>query len=445
MTTLDAVMNTIKRGRREFSIYDAMSEAHRARVRDTERYWRYYRGKQQEQLKIKPGQPNWNVTENWARLIVNTSVDFLFSGGLSFDIADEEPESAAQQYLDAVWQDDPLSGFNFGEFLQEVGQSGANGRNAFIRIVTGGEVSRLVNIDPDMVEIITDARDMERVIEYIVLWSADGRVFRQRITRGGGGWLIVDEEFFGVNNWKEITNPIEWGFSFPPMFHCKNMPLAHSIWGPSDLEDYNLQDAINRTSSDINKILGYWASPQGWIKGAFRQDSIKADPDVFLPLPTDGDIGFLELSGDLTASRGYKSEEKAAFLQITDTPLLDKENTSVGAMSGFALKILLGSAMRKALRKRMSYGGLFAQVNAALLEIGGYGTAVVKNVWGDMLPENKAETVSMIVSLAAHGVSVEAAAEFVGVTKGEADRLAASSVMLPSVSPIAEALGVANL
>jgi hypothetical protein len=423
-----------------------MSESHRARVRETERYWRYYRGQQPQQLKIKSGQPDWNVTENWARLVVNTSVDFLFSGGLSFDVEGAEPDSPAQVYIDAVWGDAPLSGFNFGEFLQEVGQSGANGRNALIRIVTGDELPRLVNVDPDLVEITTDPRDIEKVTEYKILWEDDGRVFRQRIIRGDGdGWEIIEEEYGGHGSWGVVGDAVEWPYEFPPMFHCKNMPLAHSVWGPADLEDYNLQDAINRTGSDINKILGYWASPQGWIKGAFRQDSIKADPDVFLPLPSDGDIGFLELSGDLTASRGYKSEEREAFLQITDTPLLDKDSTSVGAMSGFALKILLGAALRKANRKRMSYGGLFSQVNTALLAIGGYETAVVKNVWGDMLPENKAETVNMIVALAAQGVSVEAAAEFVGVNREEAEALAAASVMLPSVSPIAEALGVANV
>ena len=79
------------------------------------------------------------------------------------------------------------------------------------------------------------------------------------------------------------------------------------------------------------------------------------------------------------------------YAKITCVPDLDPGVVNVGALSGFALRILYGDLLELTAVKRNTYGALVAEINARVLALGNqaaYGTVDVKNVWKDPLPED---------------------------------------------------------
>lgn len=435
------MMDTVKKllgraGGVTHSLSDAMTQAHRKRVAETALFWEYYKGIQRKPLKVKRGQSDYNVIENWSGNIVDTSVDFLFSGGLEFIVSDDD--ETKQAYIDSVWDS-----LNFGVFTRQLGQSGANGRNAFIRLLVDddGNITPKV-VDPDMVSIEVNPANIDEVLSYSILWTDDVKVYRHHIVKvEGGTWEIRQEVYSGSGSWSAIpgSEPVKWDYPFPDMFHCQNIVLAHSVWGQADLEDLNLQDAINRTKSNTNKIIQYNAAPQGMAKGAFGLDAIDAAPDQFITLPPDGDLSYLEMSSDLSSSKTFADDTKDAYMSITQTPSFDKEDIN-GAMSGFALTVLMGQAIHKAEGKRATYGGLFEKVNHALLVLGGFEPVTVNNMWGDMLPENKAEMATMAKTLVDAGLDKLEALVWAGFDLETAEKMTASAITLPTQSPISALL-----
>lgn len=429
-----------------FKLNEGMSAAHRARTEETAVSWKYYIGDQKDPLKQRPNQPDFNTVSNWYQKIINDSVDFLFGGGISFTADDD----AAQDVITAAWADDPTTGFSFGQFTQELGQSGANGRNAFIRIFINDDGSQTQKIvDPDAVEIIPFPDDIDSVMEYLILWERGDKLMRQRIFVEDNllSWVIQLQEFRGgdMTGWVNADEPELWPFPFPPVSHCKNLPLASQIWGQPDVWSTALQDAYNRTAANMAKVDMYKSSPQGFIKNRHGNDPIVSSPDMWIPLGQDEEPFFLELNSDLPLSQHQKESILDDFLATTGTVKLSADNLGVGAASGFALRILLSPAIAKANRKRATYGSLFAQVNHALLVINNIEPVKVTNVWGSIVPENLKEQVEIMNSLVAQGASFQAAAKVVGIDNELAEELSATAVTLPtSISPITALLNGAG-
>jgi len=86
-----------------------LSKEHRARQELFTLYWNYYRGKHRKNIKVKAGQADDNTTLNYSKKIVNQGVNFLFGKDVFFELdRSTEERTPSEQYLDAVWNDDPL-------------------------------------------------------------------------------------------------------------------------------------------------------------------------------------------------------------------------------------------------------------------------------------------------------------------------------------------------
>jgi hypothetical protein len=78
---------------------------------------------------------------------------------------------------------------------------------------------------------------------------------------------------------------------------------------------------------------------------------------------------------------------------------------NVGALSGFALKILYGDLLEKTEVKRRTYGDALVELNRRLCALAGKGDDVMTTVhWSSPLPENKQEQVTELKSESELGV-----------------------------------------
>ena len=407
--------------------YIPLSAEHRKRRELFDIYWRYYRGHHRKTIKVKTGQADDNVTLNWSKKIVNAGVGFLFGKPVTFEISDDNVRSEAEKYLDGIWANDPKTGFNAPVFLKQLAQNGAVAGTAFVRLHEPNDnhdKPYLRAIDPAIVDIIADPNDVETVIAYHLVWKPgkDEDWQRQRIERDGVIWRIFEETY--QRDWS-VYNELAWEYDFPPVFHCQNLILANSQWGISDLEDADLNDAVNFTASNINRIIRFHAHPKTIGTGFSASQLQTTDVDQFWAIPSaDARIANLEMESDLASSRAHKQDLTEAFHNVTDVPRLDPERINIGALSGFALKILYGPLLTKTEDKRGTYGGMLQQINRALLVLGGYDDEIVANVWQDPLPGNALEQAQLFSTLAgATGGNTNAAAKIAGYSRDEVEAL----------------------
>ncbi|NLD44164.1 MAG: phage portal protein, partial [Chloroflexi bacterium] len=91
--------------------------------------WEAYHGTFPEPLKVRPGQPNDNVIANYARVVVDKGVSFLFGEELRFEL-DETAYTAEERWLEACWA------ANGGvTTLQKLALNGAVCGHTFVKLV----------------------------------------------------------------------------------------------------------------------------------------------------------------------------------------------------------------------------------------------------------------------------------------------------------------------
>ena len=414
-----------------------LSKTHKKRADLFTRYWTYYRGHHRKNIKVKPNQADDNVTINWSKKIVNASVAFLFGKPLSFIIDDDDDvESDAEAYLREIWSSDPARNWSPMTFLQAVGMNGGVTGTPFIRLYVEDDVPRMVNLNPSLVDVITNSDDIADVREYHISWSyknkrGEDAWKRHKISRDDADWLIEEQEY-NRGKWVPVEDE-RWPYSFAPVFYCQNLINPNSIWGISDLEDADMNDAINFVASNTNRIVRFHAHPRT-IGTGFQASQLQSTAvDQFWTIPVDGAKVFnLEMESDLASSREHKRDLEEAYHQVAETPRFDPTSLRAGVLSGFAIQLLYLPLLQKTDKKKETYGGMLQRLNYALLEIGGYEPETVQNIWKSPLPSDDNEKVKRFTELVNTGqVDVYAAAVVAGYDKATAKILAESEILEP--------------
>lgn len=379
----------------EYQFEARQEEERQARLEAYKRHWEYYLGNHTKQLDVRTGQPDDNVTINLAKIIVDKGAAFLFGKEIEFELQEGEttPEEEA---LEDIWQRNRKM-----TFLGKLGTSGGIYGHAFVKIVPDGierNIPRLVSLEPENVSVYWDGDDIDSVwryrIEYISA-GRDGRAVsrRQDIERADNGvrWAITNWVARGGGRYQpDEANPtVPWPWPFAPVVDWQNLPLPGAYYGLSDLDDGDLQDAINYVASKVQRILRYHAHPKTIGRGFGGQDlKINEDDVVILP-GTDPDLWNLEMQSDLGAAQAFLDKLIQWELSQARIPDLDPAKVNVGALSGFALSILYGDLLEKTELKRRTYGDALIEINRRLLAMRGMGDDKICTLhWQSPLPND---------------------------------------------------------
>ncbi|MDW8006442.1 MAG: phage portal protein [Thermomicrobium sp.] len=367
-------------------------EAEIAHAAAIERRWRLYHGDHRRQLRVKPGQPDDNVVVNFARVVVDKGVAFLFGSEPRFEL-DELHDTEAEAWLERVWaQNRKLL------LLQQMALSGAIAGHVFVKIVRGQPIPRLVLLDPATVWVQTRPDDYDAVevfrIQFPFVDPADGRsyVYREVIGRDGAGWAIVAQRSrTGSHAWETLAEE-SWPYPWPPVAHTQNLPNPHAFWGVSDLEEdvIRLNDAINFLLSNLLRIVRYHAHPRTWGRG-FTAAQLNVGIDETIVLPSEhAELRNLEMQSDLGSSIALYQRLREALHEITRIPeVATGKVENLGSLSGVALAILYQPLLEKTQTKRLTYGTLLEQLNQRLLELGGFGADQPVTIhWPPLLPSD---------------------------------------------------------
>jgi hypothetical protein len=401
--------------------------------------WAAYNGDVADSFKIKPGKPNDNVKPNFAEIIVDKGVGFLFGDELTFEVEGQAPKAEgvtegdkpatpasdenATQWLKECWEENKS-----GLTLLKLATNGGVAGHVFIKIVPAATTEgfpRLVVLDPATITPFWMPEDIEDVYKYQIQFNAtdpeSGKplVYRQIIQRlENGQWEIVDMHA-DPDGRAWITDGAEtWPYSWPPIVECQNLPAPNEYWGKPDLTGHIIELilALNFTLSNLLKIIRIHAHPKTWGKG-FDATQLKINADGIISIPTkDGEIHNLEMTSDLESSVKYYMKLKEALHEISRVPeVATGKIENLGALSGLALKILYGPLVEKTKTKRKTYGPLIRSINRRLLELGNFGAnrqTVIK--WPEILPQDVAELINYYTGLQGLGVSKRTALQKLG-------------------------------
>jgi hypothetical protein len=384
------------------SFLDRMVGEEQERQKGYKRRWQYYNGDHPRPLKIKPGQPDDNVIVNLSRFIVDKGVAFLFGREIEFQI--EEGETTEdEQFLDDVWDANGKM-----SLLQNVALNGGVCGHVYVKLVPDGlttedgrTVTRLVNLDPAIVRPFWSPDDLSDVLWYKVEYEAAGprgQVFKKQMMerQDNGTWLITDYAAEGLKMYREVGKTV-WPYQFAPICDWQNLPAPNVYFGASDLEDVTMNDGINATVSDIQRILRFHGHPKT-IGTGFKATELNTGIDEMIVLPNaEAKVYNLEMQSDLTAALKHAANLIDLYLRMARIPNLDPANVNVGALSGFALRILYGDLLEKTDVKRQTYGEGIKELNRRLLAIAGkQGVRPARIVWQNPLPENKTELTTQL-------------------------------------------------
>jgi hypothetical protein len=384
------------------SFLDRMVGEEQERQKGYKRRWQYYNGDHPRPLKIKAGQPDDNVLVNLSRMIVDKGVAFLFGKEIEFQI-EEGNTTEDEQFLDDVWDANGKM-----SLLQNIALNGGVCGHVYVKIVPDGittedgrTMTRLVNLDPAIVRPFWSTDDLSDVLWYKIEYegaSPRGQVFKKQMIerQDNGTWLVTDYAAEGLKMYREVGKTV-WPYSFAPICDWQNMPAPNVYFGASDLEDVVMNDAINFLASNLLRIIRYHAHPKT-VGTGFKATELATGVDEMVVLPNaDAKVFNLEMQSDLESSRQYLSDLIGLYLRVSRIPNLDPVNINVGALSGFALRILYGDLLEKNDVKRLTYGEGIKELNRRLLAIAGkQGVKPARIVWQNPLPENKTELTAQL-------------------------------------------------
>lgn len=378
------------------SLVDVLAKVEINRVEQFQKAWKAYYGQLPKPLMVKPGKPDDNIRLNFARLIVDKGVSFLFGKEVDFELDKvENEENPAERWLNDCWY------FNRKmSLLQKVATNGGVCGHCFIKIQwkPGMSFPRLINLDPETVTVSLAADDLDNVVSYKIQYpSIDPKTgkpvsIRQIIEPDGLTWHITDQVGDVERLTWRTTNDQLWPYTWPPVVFCQNMPVPNEFWGASDIEPdiLEINKAINFTMTNIGRINKYHAHPKTWGSG-FNADEFKVAVDETIVLPSpEAQLHNLEMQTDLGSSLEFYKRLKEALHEMSRIPevALGKLE-SINGLSGLALQILYGPLLEKTETKRLLYGDMLIELNRRLLEIGGFGADNFTEIhWQEMLPSD---------------------------------------------------------
>lgn len=380
----------------------------RTRVDRYATYADYYAGAHRKQLRVKEGQADDNIALNFVGLVVNRGVAMLLGKGIGFDMEGD----ANQEYIDAAWD------VNHKDILmQKLAQFGGVYGTVFVKILpdaltsTDGKIyPRLLAIDPMLMSVETDPEDIEQVTKYTMRYNVmmNGQMTARRetitpeLSADGDpvSWLITNEYANGATGgrWVLMYGPVEWQYSFPPVVHWQNQPMAGQVYGRSDIGDIvELQDRVNFIASNISKIIRYHAHPKTWGRntaGTSDKQTWGAD-EMIIFKGDDALIANLEMQSDLASSKEYLMELRQALFDISQTVDLTSMSDKLGSLTNFGLRVLFFDALAKLGAKQELYGEGLMELNYRMQVIGEVASPEYGSVnWPDPLPVNETEQVA---------------------------------------------------
>lgn len=404
----------------------------------------YYAGKMPRPLKVKPGQVDDNVIVNLVRRVINQSAAMLVGTPPEFELpeqvnaapeqdavynlpdeADTSPEELA---LERLWE------LNKAEvFLTKLATQGGLTGHCYVKLQPDQVKGvRFILQKAEILTVFWKPDDVEDVVCYMLDWptGVQGERRRQDIVALEGGWEIRDFVQRAATGWQLVQQPEPWRWPFCPLVDWQNLPNAQDYYGLADLSNPAINDAVNFSASNVNRILKFHAHPKTVGTGFETSELVETRVEGFWSIPqADAKVFNLEMQSDLSSSMAFITFLRDAFYSEHQAVDLTALRDKIGQITNFGLALFFNDSLDKLKVKRALYGqGLCELGRRALVMLGQRDiTPVVR--WPSPLPQDVGQQAAAEQVKIAMGVeSKETAAGNLGLDwREEQRRLAGES------------------
>lgn len=134
--------------------------------------------------------------------------------------------------------------------------------------------------------------------------------------------IIITRKTFQVfKNDEQLTGEVPNPFGIVNVVHFKNLPMAYSNFGQSDLDDIiPLNDSYNRCAFSLERIIRYHAEPTTIIQGAKASSLEKGANKVWSGIPPEGKVYNLEMLGNVDGVVKYMDKLEQRICDTSATP-----------------------------------------------------------------------------------------------------------------------------
>ena len=393
-------MNTLQAPPSTLPQYE-INDEDRKRAKRIENAWKAYEGDFKKPFDKMPDEPDMNIISNRVVEFVNASNDFLFAKELQIT-CDEGSPADAQKFLDDCWGRKETR----IPFLLRLGLNGAMAGSAFLRIVPGKKKGkfRLVEIDPCIINVKTAPQDCQTVLLYCIEYGVDGKdangkpnrtYYREEISRIDPEYNADNQEdtleaqmdedvTWSIQHWTQqissgmapksgdwipAGDPYIWPYPFSPIFSCQNLPRPNSFWGYPDVMPsvIELNDSLNLVQSGVNierkirRIL---------VGRGMGEGTVHVQPGKIMqtPLPEQM-IEAVQVASTTADDLAFAANLRSDIDEEVGIPGVATGRIDLlpRGITGIAIELLYGPALKKTDKKRCTYGEMIIDVSKALL------------------------------------------------------------------------------
>lgn len=318
--------------------------------------------------------------------IVNIGVDFLAGHPINFSI---EGDKEAAKVCEDIWR--------------KSGGTAAFLENALLGSIYGDSCVLVVKKDEDYVLQWMDAAicfpefdptDYEKVLSLTIAYRVD-YVDGQSCTfvekwANGSITVMKDDKIISRDSYDHEM------FDGVPAVWIRNLAIKGEALGRSDVEPIcELVDEYDHLCNKQTQIIDYYASPNIFMKGVRKADTLVRNQRTIYFLPADGDMGFIEWSGTPPSVDTHIDRVREAISELSSTPIIafGKIDLSSSDVSGLALKMLFGPLLAKTQRKRESWGRQILRALQMALQLQGKDIPLdaMNILWRSPLPADTKE------------------------------------------------------
>jgi hypothetical protein len=380
----------------------------------------YYAGNQPEQLRVGPTQFNDNIVLNFTRLITQRIVSQMLGQGVTFDF---EGETQTEQ---ETWLNACLNANKQEVLFHRAALAASLAGTGYLYLSPNGmfgkdevEYPRIQLYDPLFVTMTSMPDDFEIIMRYNIEYrSVDVRgkeIGRRRVIEQDDGGIWFTRDYISTNygaRW-ELTQETPFldkngsVLSFPPILYWQNLPSIDSSYGESDITPNieAVQDRINFLSSNISKIIRFYAHPQRFAKMLGQTNKVEVGPDEMLNF-NDPNGGMFQLDplGDLGSSLVFLRTTRQALFDMARVMDIDSLQDKLGSLTNFGLRVLYQDNLAMIGTKRELFGDMLEELTRRLQLMQGYKAIEATIVWPEMLPTDMTEKTASEQALQTMGV-----------------------------------------
>lgn len=338
-------------------------------VKRLERYregWRWYRG-------LHHDNPYYDGEKkpvfNYCQTVCNKAVEFFVARGWNVKMTRGNEQVA--EALDAIWE------ANHKRLLTQIlGQYGTITGDAFLYVTVistdrqGNLLPKskwkvgLLPLNPSYCFPTFDATG--KVDKILIQYPSN----KDPLSTSLYSVVITNDTFQTFKDDSPVTPLLKNPFGRVNVVHFRNLPLAYSNYGVSDIEQvipYN--QSYNNVCFAIERIIRYHSEPTTIVQGARASALEKGANKVWSGIPVDGKVYNLEMKGDLAAIKTYLDELKTAICETSCTPkvVLDGSDMPKSNTAGVALELMFKPILDKTTRRRDGFAPAFKEVNELIM------------------------------------------------------------------------------